>query len=166
MIVREKGETYDWAFKLMMYESDGEGRLAETKRVSDLEDQIPTYYDQRRLELERLERELLAGEISPIAMCMTYQQLTLADLASRAGLSKWRVRRHLTPAGFRDVTVAQLQRYARIFDVTIADLFQFVHVKAGVAVTARQRCERLVQVVDAAPEPGPAAGEPGDERAP
>jgi hypothetical protein len=151
MIIRDDDETYDGKYRFVLYEPDSEGKLAATPQTSYLEDQIPVYYEQRRLEMARLEREVIAGEISPIAMLMTYQQMTLSDLVARAQTSKRHVKAHLTPKGFRELTVAQLQRYARVFGVTVADFFEFIHVRKGVALTAEQRGERLLQLVEAAP---------------
>jgi len=148
MIIREKSEGYDGKFRLIMYEPDEQGRLSEQSRRSEMEEQIETYYEQRRLEMERLKAQVVNGEISPIALCMTYQQMTLPDLASRAKLSKRQVKRHLTPEGFREVTVELLQRYARIFDLAVADFFQFLLVKEGTEVSDEHRGERLIQLVE------------------
>lgn len=151
MIIRDDDETYDGKYRFELYDADRDGKLAVVAKTSYLEDQIPVYYEQRRLEMERLERLVMAGEISPIALQMTYQQMTLPDLAARAQMSKRHVKAHLTPKGFRDVTVAQLQRYARVFGITVADFFEFIHVRKGVSVKADVRGERLLQVIEAAP---------------
>jgi len=147
MIIREKNESYDGSFRILKYEADDQGKLAERAIKSDLDDQIETFYTQRQLEMERLEREVLAGKISPIALCMTYQSLTLSDLAARVKLSKRKVQKHLTPAGFADVTVAMLQRYARVFDLNVADFFEFVRLPEGIEVERAQRQDRLIQLL-------------------
>lgn len=152
MIIRDDDETYDGKYRFYLYDAAGDGKLAAVAKTSYLEDQIPVYYEQRKLEMARLEKLVTAGEISPIALQMTYQQMTLPDLASRARMSKRHVKAHLTPKGFRELTVAQLQRYARVFGITVADFFEFIHVRKGVALTAEQRGERLLQVIEAAPE--------------
>lgn len=152
MIIREKTEGYDGSFRLIMYEPAEDGKLTERARRSELEDQIETFYEQRQLEMERLKKQVENGEISPIALCMTFQQMTVADLSSRAKLSKRHVKKHLTPAGFRELTVDLLQRYARVFDVAVADFFQFLIVKEGVEVKPNHSNERLVQTIEAFPE--------------
>lgn len=152
MIIREKTESYDGSFRILMYEADDQGKLQEKPRKSDLDDQIETFYSQRQLEMDRLKSDVLSGRISPISLLMAYQQLTLPDLASRVKLSKRKVQKHLTPAGFRTITVEILQRYARVFDVTVADFFQFMLVKEGANVATSQKSERLYQLVDVFPE--------------
>ena len=152
MIIRENEEGYDGSFRLIMYEHDEDGKLKEHSRRSEMEDQIETYYEQRKLEMERLKRQVLDAEISPIALCMAYQQMTLPDLSARAKLSKRQVKRHLTPTGFRELTVELLQRYARVFDVAVADFFQFLTVKAGTKAEVKHHNERLVQLIDVSPE--------------
>lgn len=153
MIIQEKAEGYDGSFRLIMYEPDENGKLTEHARRSELEDQIETYYEQRQLEMERLKQQIQNGEISPIALCMTFQQMTVADLSARAKVAKRHVKKHLTPAGFRELTVELLQRYAKVFDVAVADFFQFLIVKEGVEVKAVHSNERLVQTIEAYPEP-------------
>ncbi len=147
MIIREKTEQYDGSHRVLMYEADDAGGLREESRASDLDDQIGTFYEARKLEMDRLRRKVLDGQISPIALCMTYQQMTVPDLAARAKLSKRVVKRHLTPTGFREVTVTILQRYARIFDLSVADLFQFLDVPEGIVVRDEHRQERLLQII-------------------
>lgn len=163
MIIRENFETYDGSFRILKYEADEAGGLETRAIKSDLDDQIETFYTQRQIEMERLRREVLQGKISPIALCMTYQNLTLSDLASRVKLSKRKVQKHLTPKGFRDVTVEQLQRYARIFDLRVADFFEFIHVANGVELETEQRQERLIQILRLSASNEEASGESESE---
>ena len=105
MIIREKIEEYDGSHRLVMYEADEGGKYSETTRKSDLDDQIASFYEQRHVEMEKLQRQVLNEEISPISLCMTMQQMTLPDLATRAKMSKRKVKKHLTAKGFRELTV-------------------------------------------------------------
>ena len=159
MITWEKGERYDGSHRIVGYEPGEDGKLRERARPSDLDEEIATFYEQRRLEMERLRRRVLDGEISPIALCMIYQQMTESDLATRVKLGRRAVRKHLTPEGFRDLTVERLQRYARVFDVAVADFFQFLHVGEGVTLHEERRGERLYQLLSVEVERGESGGD-------
>lgn len=77
--------------------------------------------------VERVTREkLLNHEISPIHYYMVIEDLTLKELAQRTGLSTGKVKKHLTVKGFECVKVGQLLKYASVFNIPVANLFQLV----------------------------------------
>jgi hypothetical protein len=77
--------------------------------------------------IEKMMREkLLKGEISPIHYFMVVEGLTPSELASRSGLSAGKVKKHLDAKGFNSVTVAQLSKYARVFNIPVANIFQII----------------------------------------
>ena len=47
---------------------------------------------------------------------MMLEDLTVAELASRAGISKGKVKKHISNEYFNKVTVAELKKYAQVFD--------------------------------------------------
>ena len=71
-------------------------------------------------------RRLEAGEISAVAYYFQILGLAEADLAVRVGVSRRAVRRHLTPAGFGEVDLRLAGRYAEVFGVPVANLFQVI----------------------------------------
>lgn len=68
---------------------------------------------------------LSAGEVSPVGFYMDLYDITVADVAARVGVARWRVRRHRRPAIFVKLSRDLLERYARVFGVSYEDL---VHV--------------------------------------
>jgi hypothetical protein len=56
---------------------------------------------------------------SPLAYHMTRRQLTPGLLASNVGVSSWRVRWHLRPAGFRMMSLGMALKYAAYLEVPI-----------------------------------------------
>lgn len=148
MIIEKKGEEYDGSFRLVVYKKDEQGQTVAESVKSDMDDIIPTFYTQRKEELERLRGELIAGKISPISLFMQYQNMTLADLCARIKLSKRKVKKHLTSRGFKAVTVEQLMRYAEIFDVDVCDFFEFVYLGKDLKHERTTSNERLVRLVD------------------
>lgn len=74
---------------------------------------------------EDMKERILAGEASPIAYFMNLRFMDLPALAHSVGLAKWRVKRHLTPRGFKRLDADTLQRYADLFDIEVQRLTQF-----------------------------------------
>ena len=62
------------------------------------------------------------GKRSPLAYHMTKNLMDAGLLASYAETSRWRVKWHLTPTGFRRLSKEWLERYAKIFDISVEEL--------------------------------------------
>jgi hypothetical protein len=73
-----------------------------------------------------LYEKLQNREISPICLYMTIEELTISELASRVKLPKHKVKRHLEFAHFPKIRVSELQRYAEVFNIPVANLFQVI----------------------------------------
>ena len=71
--------------------------------------------------------QLKSGAISPIYYFMIIEGLTLEELAGRTGISKFRVKRHLTIKGFRKMKISTLKRYADVFNIPLANMFQIIN---------------------------------------
>jgi len=69
------------------------------------------------------------GEISPIYYYMMVEEMTLADLAGRVGLSKRRVRKHFYNKHFLKMKITHLKKYAEVFNVPVANFFQIIFTK-------------------------------------
>jgi transcriptional regulator with XRE-family HTH domain len=68
-------------------------------------------------------------EISPIYFYMTIEELTISELASRVGMSKFSVKKHIDPKGFQKLSVSKLKRYAEVLNIPLANLFQIINTK-------------------------------------
>ncbi len=71
--------------------------------------------------------QLRKGEVSPVYFYMMVEGLTVKELAARAGISSYKVKRHLSPEGFRKIRVSVLKRYADILNVPVANMFQIIN---------------------------------------
>lgn len=69
---------------------------------------------------------LVKKEISPIARFKELEELTTSELAARTGISKRKVKRHLTHRHFLKASVEELQKYAEVFNIPVANLFQII----------------------------------------
>lgn len=77
-----------------------------------------------------LEKELIGKlrmkEISPIARFKELQEFTTSELATRTGISRRKVRRHLSYKYFVKASVGELQKYAEAFNIPVANFFQLI----------------------------------------
>lgn len=70
--------------------------------------------------------KLKKGEISPIEYYRVLINISIGDLASRIGLSSRKVKKHLQPENFKSIKLNILKRYADVFRVPVANLFQLL----------------------------------------
>ena len=152
MIIQSKAGQYDGSFRIPTYETGPDGKCRPELRKSDMDAEIEVFYQQREKEFARLHGRLFAGELSPIGFYQELQRLSPEEVAVRARLRPGVVKRHATPAGFEGVTIELLRRYARVFDVSVADFFHFVEPRVGLTAQVRPGQDGLVQHVSVAPE--------------
>lgn len=111
----------------IMYAEKEDGSYGSFETGSYLiENDLDDFY--KKMEhMERVAREkLLNNEISPVHYYMLIEDLTLQELAQRSGLSRGKVKKHLTVKGFESTTMKQLAKYASVFNIPPANLFQIV----------------------------------------
>lgn len=145
MIISDKREKYDGSLRIVMWEKDEDGKCVSRLEKVEFDEDINLYYAQKEKELRRLQRNLFAGEISPISFFMQFQNMTVTDTAARVRLSAGKVRKHMTPEGFDGIKVETLKRYAKVFDIVVSDLFQFTHLTGELDVEMDATKDRLVQ---------------------
>lgn len=71
---------------------------------------------------EQARLQVRAKNQSPLLYHMYRSRMDLPLLAQVSGLWQWRIKRHFKPRHFARLTSAQLQRYADIFDIPVAEL--------------------------------------------
>ncbi len=91
---------------------------------------IETHFDdflEKRHNLKNnYSNKLKKGEISPIEYYRVLINISIGDLASRIGLSSRKVKKHLQPENFKSIKLNILKRYADVFRVPVANLFQLL----------------------------------------
>lgn len=75
---------------------------------------------------ESLVHKLKEGEISSVFYYMTLEELSPAELASRVKISKRKVKKHLIPVHFQKIKLSLLKRYADVFNIPVANMFQII----------------------------------------
>ncbi|MEX0273342.1 MAG: hypothetical protein AB3N16_03080 [Flavobacteriaceae bacterium] len=74
--------------------------------------------------VEAAKKRVLNNETSPIEYYMELHKMDLGILASYVGLWKWRVKRHFRHSVFKGLNDTMLQKYAVVFEISVAQLKQ------------------------------------------
>ena len=137
--MREEEAKVEDGHKLMLYvekENHSYGPMVTGSYMTKT--YIGDFMEKRDKLRQQCQERLVNGEISPVASYMIQLGLGEADLAARVGISRRRLRRHLKPDGFASIPLRQIRRYAEIFAVPVADLFQIVVAGDGVCLSSEE----------------------------
>lgn len=77
--------------------------------------------------VEAAKNRVINNQASPIEYYMELHKMDLGILASYVGMWKWRVKRHFKPNVFKRLSKKTLQKYADVFEVSVAQLKNIEH---------------------------------------
>ena len=66
-----------------------------------------------------------SGKASPILFYMAKNQMNITLLADYVEISKWKVKRHLKPRGFKKLKQEQIENYAKVFGISTDELLNY-----------------------------------------
>ena len=69
-------------------------------------------------------QQLINNDISSIAYYIIIREMGITDVAMRVGISSSQIRKHMKPNHFKDMKLDLAQKYADVFGVPVANLFQ------------------------------------------
>ena len=147
MLVSTRRQSYDGKFRLVLYRPDAGGRIESRLEKSDFDEEIDSVFALRAVEYERLLGSMLEGRLSPVGFWLEFRGMSAADVALRPRIPRSKVERHATWEGWRSATVQMLALYAKVFDVDVADFFQFGTLDDGIEVEIEIHEDRLLQQV-------------------
>ncbi len=67
-------------------------------------------------------QQVLNKKASPLLFFMEKELMDISILANYTGIWKWQIKRHLKPEVFKNLSDRKLQRYAKVFNVSVDDL--------------------------------------------
>ena len=126
--MKEKDVLTDFkAHQVILYAEKGDNSIGPVQTGSYISGHyIDEFYNfMGKIERESFEK-LQNGDISPVCLYMNIEEMTVSELASRVGLSKRRVRKHLTHKYFPTIKVSELKKYAEVFNIPVANFFQII----------------------------------------
>jgi hypothetical protein len=121
--------------QVILYVEKEDGKYEPMQTGSYITKNFLDDYELKRRHLEEsLKKQVLSGEVSPIYYYMVLEDLTLSELAARAGIRKGKVKKHLEAAHFSAIPQETLQVYADVFNITIADMLKLLVANADDSV--------------------------------
>ncbi|MDR7306082.1 hypothetical protein [Rhodoferax saidenbachensis] len=109
-----------------LYAKDTSGRMVLVASKGSEVDETVTLQAVERLHAfaEDARKRCLAGQTAPLEVWMWTQRMDLALLSQVTGIWQWRIRRHLRPSVFANLTPTQLQCYALALGLSVEQLQQ------------------------------------------
>jgi len=86
-------------------------------------------WDQVNEKVNLARQQVLDGERSPLVYYIEKNIMDVGLLAKYTGLWRWTVKRHLKPKVFLRLPETMLEKYARVFSITIEELTDINHIK-------------------------------------
>lgn len=137
--MKEKDGTIDCPEQqVILYVEKEDGKYEPIQTGSYLTKNFLDDYELKRHHLEEsLKKQVQSGEVSPIYYYMILEDLTLSELASRAGIRKGKVKKHLEGKHFSEIPEETLQIYADVFNVMVPDLLNLLVKESGGSTQAK-----------------------------
>ncbi|MDM0115342.1 hypothetical protein QTI66_24550 [Variovorax sp. J22R133] len=122
-VPQEGNATLDGHRKLM-YARDAAGHCVTVgSRGWEAEEIVTTHaVDALVAQAEDARARVLAGTASTLEYWMYERRMDVALLSQTSGFWQWRVRRHLQPRAFAQLSAAQLSRYANALGLSVQAL--------------------------------------------
>lgn len=116
--------------QLVLYVEQEDGSYGPIQTGSFM---MKNYFDDYLEKHEKLEQnyrnQWCDGKISPVGYYMTLINISAADLGRRVGLSARKVRKHIRPEHFANIRLSLAKRYAEVFGIPVANMFQVLATK-------------------------------------
>ena len=113
--------------QVILYVEKEDGKYEPMQTGSYITKNFLDDYELKRRHLEEsLKKQVLSGEVSPVYYFMVLEELTLSELAARAGIRKGKVKKHLEAKHFNSIPRETLQNYADVFNTTVPDMLKLL----------------------------------------
>jgi hypothetical protein len=112
------------AHRELFYSFDETGKYDREVRFHDDSDKvfIEQFWDLQYARIEEARQKVVAGKVSPLVYYMEKNLLDTLSLAMQAGISLWRVKRHLKSRVFKRLSRKTLEKYAKAFNISVDQL--------------------------------------------
>ena len=146
MISKNKIEKYDKSHRIVLFQTNKKGECIPQITSPEIAfELIDSLYEEKVDNWKRNKEELNAGDISPICLFFRYHNMNIKDVASRLQTSPSKVKKHLTMKGFMKLDLITLKKYASVFDISIGDFFQFIHIDDNIDVKVTKHNDKIIQ---------------------
>ena len=110
--------------KEVCYATDGSGKyVQELSKGWDVKiTALDVAWQEIEDRVEAARQKVLKNEASPLLFFMERRLMDIGIVAAYTGFWKWKIKKHLIPAGFNKLSEKKLQRYAEAFNVSVENL--------------------------------------------
>lgn len=110
--------------KKVMYATGRDGHYTSVNSIGWEAENIATRQAWQEVEdkLAEVAADVAAGRLSTLAWWMHKTLMDVPLLARYVGKWRWTVKKHLKPKGFQKLSPKELQQYADVFGITVAEL--------------------------------------------
>ncbi len=131
--MKEKDVIHDYKVqKYILYAEKNDGSYGPVEGGSYMiENELGDFWHKKNHLEKMLREQLLKGEISPLYYYMVLGEMTVSELAGRSGLGKRKVKCHIRPEGFKKTRIGDIQKYAKAFNIPVANFFQVIETSTG-----------------------------------
>lgn len=113
-------------FEVVKYALDENGKYVKVNSVGWEPENVvlSQAWDEIDDKVKEAAEEVKAGKKSPLYFHMEKNLMDIGLLSDYMGIAKWRVKRHMKPKVFEGLKASTHEKYARIFNISVADLFK------------------------------------------
>ncbi|MCX6279735.1 MAG: hypothetical protein NT004_16830 [Bacteroidetes bacterium] len=140
--------------QVIIYVEKEDGNYGPIQTGSYLSANYMDDYTLKRRNLEaELREQLIKGRISIVKYYMVLEDLTIFELAARAGIRKSRVKKLLNPVYFGTVSADEIIRFSGVFNVAPANLFQVILIESKGTLESNHILENKAEHISIAQSP-------------
>lgn len=111
--------------QVILYVEKEDGRYEAMQTGSYLSANYLDDFFHKRNNLEKsLQARIGKGEINALEYYRILEDLTISELAARAGIMKWKVRKHLRISDFSKISETALNNYSVVFNVPVEEILK------------------------------------------
>jgi hypothetical protein len=111
--------------QLLLYVEKSDGQYGPLQTGSYLtKNYVDDFWEKQQKLAQNTLKKLIDGKISSVGYYMQMINISASDLAARVGISKGLVLKHQEIAHFSRLRVSLLSKYADVFGIPLANMFQ------------------------------------------
>ncbi|MGB1307275.1 MAG: hypothetical protein ACPG6B_00090 [Oceanihabitans sp.] len=128
-VPQDKSNIETTGFKELCYAVDENGEYTTAKSTGWKPKTIAldNAIDEINKRVENTKNRVINNQTSPLEYYMELHKMDVSILANYVGFWKWRVKRHFKPKVFKKLSQKTLQKYAAVFNISIAQLKNIEH---------------------------------------
>ncbi|MBL7137164.1 MAG: hypothetical protein ISS17_00125 [Bacteroidales bacterium] len=111
--------------QMILYVEKEDGQFGPMQTGSYItKNYINDYFTKRNNLVHSLREQISRREISPVKLFMVLEDLTTKELSARTRIPSRKIKKHILPVHFEQLSEDLLHRYAAVFNVTVEQLLK------------------------------------------